>query len=92
MAPQEAVIKPIGKDDSHISISKRIYLLLVEYRYDLTSILTFFGVYRDLTLIGPFWGHLGSLQALFLSLFQQLTNISAFLKLYSYFLLKVDTI
>ena len=41
MAPQEAVIKPIGKDDSHISISKRIYLLLVEYRYDLTSILIF---------------------------------------------------
>ena len=55
MAPQEAVIKPIGKDDSHISISKRIYLLLVEYRYDLTSILIFFGVFRDLTLIGPFW-------------------------------------
>ena len=56
MAPQEAVIKPIGKDDSHISISKRIYLLLVEYRYDLTSILIFFGVFRDMTLIGPFWG------------------------------------
>ena len=82
VAPPEVVIKPIWKDNSHISISKCIFLLLVEYRYDLTSILTFFGVYRDLTLIGPFWGHLGSLQALFLSLFQQLTSTSAFLKLY----------
>ena len=38
VAPPEVVIKPIWKDNSHISISKCIFLLLVEYRYDFTSI------------------------------------------------------
>ena len=90
--PPEAVIKRKWKDKSHISISKCIFLLLVECSYDLRPILTFFGIYRYLTFLAPFFGHFGPLQDLFWSLYQQMINISAFLKPYSYFLINVDRI